>query len=291
MYIAAVLLTTPIVEATENNHLVIGDEVIREVGVQKEVLEEELKDEEADKYSIENAKESSNKETKIDNEEITEIDYKIALKELNYYKEDYQDQDINMRNAVLRFQSNHNLTVDGSFGNNSYKALQKRLKDENFVFTDIIGTPPTESKWIAINKTKRILTLYEGEEVIKKYPIAQGKHHSYTPEGKFRIANKFINPRWGGAGIANPVAGGTSNNPLGYRWMGVSYKGGGSIGIHGNSSPTSIGTNVSLGCIRMINSDVEELFELVELNIPVWIGSHGKLQEWGVDNKSYVDEY
>ncbi|SNT16898.1 L,D-transpeptidase catalytic domain [Anaerovirgula multivorans] len=213
----------------------------------------------------------------------------MALKELGYYKEDYQSQDINMRNAIVRFQSDLNLNVDGSFGKISLKALEKRMIDENFKYPDDVDNPPTDKEWIVINKTKRILTYYRGKEVIKKYPIAQGKNPSYTPEGKFTIVNKMVNPRWGGAGIATPVAGGSPENPLGYRWMGVSYKGGGSIGIHGNNSPTSIGTNASLGCIRMINSDVEELFEVVKLNIPVWIGSHEKLQQWGVYNNSYID--
>lgn len=253
------------------------------------IFEEELSREEIlNKETLLNFEENVKEEFKDVINEATEIDYKSALKSLGYYKDDYQNEDINLRNAVLRFQSNHNLQVDGHFGSESTKALKKRLETDKFEYNDIIDSYPTEGEWIAINKTKRILTLYKGKEVLKKYPIAQGKHPSYTPEGKYTIVNKIINPRWGGAGIAEPVAGGSPKNPLGYRWMGISYKGGGSIGIHGNNSPTSIGTDVSLGCIRMINSDVEELFQLVELNIPVWIGSNDQLMEWGIDNRSYI---
>ena len=36
-------------------------------------------------------------------------------------------------------------------------------------------------------------------------------------------------------------------------------------GIHGTNSPRSIGKAKSHGCIRMRNSDVEELFELVDI--------------------------
>ncbi|AOY78337.1 hypothetical protein BJL90_11210 [Clostridium formicaceticum] len=217
------------------------------------------------------------------------MDYPVALKEMGYYKEDYADKEINMRNAVLRFQSEHNLMVDGKFGEISYRALEKRLQDADYQYADVITSPPTEQEWIAINKTKRILTFYKGTQVIKKYPIAQGKDPSYTPEGKYTIVNRIKNPRWGGAGIAAPVAGGSPKNPLGYRWMGLSLKGGGSYGIHGNNQPKSIGTDASMGCVRMINSDVEELFELVKLNTPVWIGTHEKLKEWGVHNKSYLN--
>ncbi|MCC5909318.1 MAG: murein L,D-transpeptidase [Clostridiaceae bacterium] len=194
-----------------------------------------------------------------------------------------------MRDAVLRFQSEHNLKVDGIFGEQSLKALKKRLQDEKFVHTDVITNPPTEEQWITINKTKRILTLYKGNEVIKKYPIAQGKDPWRTPEGKFTIVVKWIDPAWGGAGRAAPVAGGAPNNPLGPRWLGLSHGGGGQYGIHGNAAPRSIGTDVSLGCIRMINSDVRELYSLVQLKTPVWIGTHEGLKKEGVDNKSYIE--
>lgn len=216
------------------------------------------------------------------------LDYKAILKQMKYYKNDYSNENINMRNAILRFQSRNNLRVDGSFGQLSEKALKKAIKDKNYQYNDVITNFPTNKEWISINKTKRILTLYKGEEVIKKYPIAQGKTKELTPEGKFTIVNKYINPRWGGAGISSPIAGGSPNNPLGYRWMGISYGGGGSYGIHGNNKPNSIGTDVSMGCIRMINSDVEELFQLISLQTPVWIGTHEKLQEWGVHNRSYT---
>jgi lipoprotein-anchoring transpeptidase ErfK/SrfK len=42
--------------------------------------------------------------------------------------------------------------------------------------------------------------------------------------------------------------------------MGLSVKG---YGIHGTNAPSSIGHNASHGCIRLRNSDVEKLFEMV----------------------------
>lgn len=212
-----------------------------------------------------------------------------TLNELGYYKKEFRDESLNTRGAILRFQSSHNLIVDGIFGENSRKAFEKELeKGEKGV--DIIKSPPTKGRWIAINKTNRTLTLYEGKEVLKKYPIAQGKKPNYTPEGKFKVANKIVKPAWGGAGYAKPVKGGAPNNPLGSRWLGISYKGGGKYGIHGNNSPKSIGTNASLGCIRMFNSDVEELFNEVKVGIPVWIGTDAKLKSWGVNQTQGVQE-
>jgi len=215
------------------------------------------------------------------------LDYIGQLKKLGYYRKETEDENLNVRNAILRFQSDHNLTVDGIWGKQSSNALKKRLSDESFSHPDTIEAAPESEKWIAVNKTKRILTLYEGKRVLKKYPIAVGSPPSLTPSGKFSLVNKVVNPAWGGGGYAKPVKGGSPDNPLGYRWMGISLKGGNRYGIHGNNSPYSIGKDVSHGCIRMINSDVEELFEIVPLRSEVWIGTEKELDGWGVVQKEY----
>ena len=49
----------------------------------------------------------------------------------------------------------------------------------------------------------------------------------------------------------------------GWVWDSPSY------GIHGTNNPDSIGTAASSGCIRMRNSDVEELYSLVQVGTPV----------------------
>lgn len=217
----------------------------------------------------------------------TPIDYVSELKNLGYYDANSQDDNLNLRNAVLHFQSAHNLEVDGVWGDQSLAELRKHLKSKDFVYRDTISQPPSEGKWIAINKSKRILTLYQNTSVIKKYPIAVGNPSTLTPEGKFTIVCKVKNPVWGGGGYAAPVAGGSPNNPLGYRWMGLSVGGGGSYGVHGNNSPYSIGLDVSHGCIRMINSDVESLFDIVPVGINIWIGTENQLSEWGISQPVY----
>lgn len=217
-----------------------------------------------------------------------ELNYIEALKQLNYFKQDSaNDEVLNKRNAVLRFQSDNNLVVDGEWKEEETSVLKKRLGNQYFVYKDFVENAPTKDKWVVISKTKRILTLYEGDKVLNKYPVAQGKEPSYTPEGKFEIVNKAVNPSWGGGGYAAPIAGGAPNNPLGKRWIGISPEGGWVYGIHGNAAPYSIGTNVSRGCVRMINSDVAQFFELIEPKIPVWIGTDEKLQSWGVHQAAY----
>src|SRR5215213_1751411 len=61
------------------------------------------------------------------------------------------------------------------------------------------------------------------------------------------------------------MAGG-EGNPLGARAM---YIGGTVYRIHGTNAPSTIGHNVSSGCIRMLNEDVVDLFDRVKVGTKV----------------------
>ncbi|MEN6313107.1 MAG: L,D-transpeptidase family protein [Clostridiaceae bacterium] len=214
------------------------------------------------------------------------VDYEKELRDLGYFTDENNDAKLNLRNAVLRFQSSCNLKVDGIWGEKSLEALIYQLSTGNSPVADVVAAPPPAGKWLVINKSNRILTLYENSSILRKYPVAIGNPPSLTPNGKFTIVSKVINPAWGGGGYAKPVKGGIPANPLGYRWLGLSYKTGDELGIHGNNSPYSIGKNISHGCIRMINSDVEQLFEIIPRTAEVWIGDEAVLLEWGVVQKN-----
>jgi lipoprotein-anchoring transpeptidase ErfK/SrfK len=59
---------------------------------------------------------------------------------------------------------------------------------------------------------------------------------------------------------------GGPGNPLGARAM---YIGGTEYRIHGTNDPTTIGKNVSSGCIRLTNEDVTDLYERVKVGAKV----------------------
>lgn len=220
--------------------------------------------------------------------ELNSTNYVEALRSMGYYKNDYQDENINLRNATLRFQSDCNLAADGIQGPQFKSAMIKRLSLNNkFRSPDIIARPASKGYWITINRTRRILTLYRGKNVIRKYPIAIGKTTNKTPQGKFHVRLKRKNPIWSPVDGKKPVAGGSPKNPLGIRWIGLSVGKGNLYGIHGNNSPYSIGRQISKGCIRMINSDVLSLYNIVSVGIPVWIGNDETLRKWGVTQKSF----
>ena len=199
---------------------------------------------------------------------------------LNDFIQNNDTSSLEYRNTVLRFQAENNLSVDGIIG----KYTKKALESNPIHIEDIIPKEQKNKDWfITLNKSTKILTVYHIGKIYKKYPVAVGKQSTPTPNHKFTIINKSINPYWGGmGGKYTPIKGGLPNNPLGTRWMGLStekYRG---YGIHGNSNPWSIGKYISSGCTRMINEDVEELFEYIPQGTEVWIGDEQILKKWGI---------
>ena len=53
---------------------------------------------------------------------------------------------------------------------------------------------------------------------------------------------------------------GSPEYELGSRWMGLSIAG---YGIHGTKDDSSIGNHITKGCVRMRNTDIEELYAVV----------------------------
>ena len=119
--------------------------------------------------------------------------------------------------------------------------------------------------FVLVSIPDRKLALIENGKVIRIYRVAVGKSSTPSPTGSFRIVNRVSNPTYYHKG--NVIAAG-KGNPVGTRWMGLSAKG---YGIHGTNQPSSIGKAASTGCIRMGQSDLEELFERVSVGDAVEI--------------------
>lgn len=130
-----------------------------------------------------------------------------------------------------------------------------------------------QSAWakpeIHVNVPELILRLYDGNRIVKEYPVALGTPYEQTPLGNYKIFYKEKDPTWiPGTGFSDktPVPPG-KDNPLGSRWM--EFKP--AYGVHGTNKDWDIEYPVSGGCIRMHNADVEELYELVDIGTPVVI--------------------
>lgn len=147
---------------------------------------------------------------------------------------------------------------------------------------------PRPLRQIVINIPALTLYLFDSGRLYKSYPVAVGRRFtligerlvpSETPVGEFRVSWKDARPAWHPPDWLKKEKGWPRDysvppgpdNPLGTRWIGIWRPGVEGYGIHGTNDPASIGNLVSLGCIRMRNSDVEELFDLVEVGTPVSI--------------------
>ncbi|MEH7445091.1 L,D-transpeptidase family protein [Bacillus sp. JJ1122] len=106
----------------------------------------------------------------------------------------------------------------------------------------IPGLPDPNSipYYTTVSLKNRRLTLYRSGQIVKTYPVGIGKMLTQTPVGEFVIVNREPNP----------------GGPYGVMWLSLSKRG---YGIHGTNNPSSIGKEVSKGCIRMQNRDVLEL--------------------------------
>ena len=128
-------------------------------------------------------------------------------------------------------------------------------------------------QFIIINLAEHKLSLYNREQLIAEFPIACGTARYPTPHGIWKIVGKQRNPSWINPGTAwaksmPPYIPPGPGNPLGTRALPLNASG---VLIHGTSASGSIGRSASHGCIRMFMRDVEQLFEMVEANTPVYI--------------------
>jgi lipoprotein-anchoring transpeptidase ErfK/SrfK len=126
---------------------------------------------------------------------------------------------------------------------------------------------------IIIRTSERALYRIIGGGKAKRYLVAVGKE-GFSWSGTARIGRKAVNPTWTPppemiertpkyAQWANGMPGGIPSNPLGPRAMYL-YNGRGDTGfrIHGTIHPESIGSAASSGCIRMLNHEVIDLYNM-----------------------------
>jgi lipoprotein-anchoring transpeptidase ErfK/SrfK len=143
-----------------------------------------------------------------------------------------------------------------------YRVLRPDVTRENF------------GPVIVIRRGSHALYLYSGARYQRYFGVAVGMPQYPTPLGRFYIAVKQRNPWWyppdaAWAAGASPIPPGPGN-PLGTRWMGLSW---GGVGIHGTPDSASIGYSASHGCIRMRIPEAEWLFEHVRVGTTVFIVS------------------
>jgi lipoprotein-anchoring transpeptidase ErfK/SrfK len=130
-------------------------------------------------------------------------------------------------------------------------------------------TQRTMGATIVVRLNQNRLYLYQGFDVIRSYSVATAKPGFSTPTGVWRIYDKKENPTWynpaldsWGAGLPAVIPGGPGN-PMGTRAIYIDAPG--LIRVHGTTDDASIGRYASHGCIRMHNSEIEQLYPMVDV--------------------------
>jgi L,D-transpeptidase catalytic domain/Putative peptidoglycan binding domain len=119
------------------------------------------------------------------------------------------------------------------------------------------------------------IRLFHGAKLVKTYSCAPGRPSYPTPTGDFKVDSKQANAPWinphsaWSASMPEVISGGPSN-PMGDRKIGINYSG---VFMHGvpPGEYGTIGSHASHGCMRMLPSDVHDLYPRVEVGDPVFI--------------------
>jgi hypothetical protein len=105
--------------------------------------------------------------------------------------------------------------------------------------------------------------------MVANFPCGLGTNDS-TPVGTFKVraGSKLIDPQWTNPHTGEHFASNDPKNPIGERWIGLQgttpdtakFTG---YGIHGTVDPQSIGKQMSMGCVRLGDSEVQVVYELI----------------------------
>ncbi|MBR0556848.1 L,D-transpeptidase [Ciceribacter sp. L1K23] len=142
---------------------------------------------------------------------------------------------------------------------------------------------------IIIDTNNKFLYYVEGKNRATRYGVGVGRD-GFGWSGVVKIGRKAEWPEWrppasmrareAAKGHILPIVQkGGPDNPLGARAMYL-YKGGRDtiFRIHGTNQPWTIGQNMSSGCIRMMNKDVEHLYARADVGTKVIVVGPGNRQ-------------
>ena len=131
---------------------------------------------------------------------------------------------------------------------------------------------------IEIDKSENTLRLFARDGVlIALYPATIGSEQTPAPDGDAKIERIARGPTWNydpklelvgqkdrpDEPMTVPAG---PNNPVGTVWIALDRD---RYGIHGTAEPDKVGKNVSSGCVRLTNWDVEELADFARKGMTV----------------------
>jgi lipoprotein-anchoring transpeptidase ErfK/SrfK len=152
----------------------------------------------------------------------------------------------------------------------SGKAQSKRAERAERALVSLSGYSPGT---IVIKTRERRLYYVVSNGKAVRYPVGVGRPDKQW-SGHSAISGKYIKPAWSPPEeirrdkprLPYVIPSGAPNNPMGAAALTLA---GGEYAIHGTNRPGSVGGFVSYGCIRMLNSDILDLFDRVAVGTSV----------------------
>jgi hypothetical protein len=127
---------------------------------------------------------------------------------------------------------------------------------------------------VKVSRSAFTLDLYLQDVYVRSFKVGLGKSGFETPTGRWRVQEhgKLEKPPWTDPDSGRLYKPTDPDYPLGTRWIGLEGTDGKAksrtgFAIHGTKDPDQIGTAGSRGCIRMYNTDVELMYNLL---IPIY---------------------
>lgn len=152
----------------------------------------------------------------------------------------------------------HNSTIESIATMNNISGTVIRLGQELQIFSANFR--------VVVDKSSHELIVYIGDDFFKRYIVGSGKNNS-TPIGTYEITHRLAKPVWY-APDRQTYPYGHPDNLLGTHYLQLNAEG---IGLHGTWEPDSVGSQSSLGCIRLKNEDIEQLYFLLTVGTEVVI--------------------
>ncbi|HEX6219768.1 MAG TPA: L,D-transpeptidase [Acidimicrobiia bacterium] len=136
-----------------------------------------------------------------------------------------------------------------------------------WVRTDDVSFYVADSRIIVDLGDRSLSYMVDGVEVLQTH-VGIGSRYNETPTGEYFVTDSVTlsdpNSAWGPHAFGLSARSDTITE----------FNGGdGIIGIHGTNNPSSIGSNISLGCVRLPNEMITALHEMVPIGTRVEIRS------------------
>ena len=138
-----------------------------------------------------------------------------------------------------------------------------------------VGSDQPQAARIVVDKSDAVLRVYDAQDkLVAQFPATMGSTHDPLPIGNWKIQGTSYLPtfHYNPALFWDAKATDTKetlkpgpNGPVGVVWMDLDKE---HYGIHGTSSPETIGRTTSHGCIRLTNWDAARLSLMVKAGTP-----------------------